>query len=299
MQDSADTCQQKREWAAQWFAMKTVAVVLSTVAALGVAALAGAAVVVYSGMYDISATAQHTQVVHSLLETTMRQSVRWRARNITPPGLNEPQRLARGAALYRDKCVQCHGAPGVAQSGIGQGMQPLPGPLVDAMQRWRPREIYWITRHGIKMSGMPAWAFRLDDEQLWDVVAFVQRLPTLSPQAYAEATRPVAAAQDTATRVPAATAAGDVERGRMALRQYACTACHSIPGITSSSPHVGPPLKGLASRSLIAGKLANTPDNLVQWIRQPKTVKPLTAMPDMGVTEAHAHDMAAYLATLR
>ncbi len=280
--------------------MKTAAVALTTAAVLGAAALAGAALVVYSGVYDISATAQHTQPVYSLLETTMRQSVRWRARHIEPPVLDTPQRLARGAALYRDKCVQCHGAPGVAQSGIGQGMQPLPGPLVDALQRWQPREIYWITRHGIKMSGMPAWAFRLDDEQLWDVVAFVRQLPTLSPQAYAEATRPATPAPDnTPARTAALSAAGDVERGRMALRQYACSACHTIPGITSSSPHVGPPLAGLASRSLIAGKLANTPDNLVQWLRHPQAVKPLTAMPDMGVTEAHARDMAAYLATLR
>ena len=91
---------------------------------------------------------------------------------------------------------------------------------------------------------------------------------------------------------------GDVDRGRLALGQYACQACHTIPGISSSSPNVGPPLKGLASRSLIAGKLINTPDNLVLWVRHPKTVKPLTAMPDMGVSETDARDMVAYLATL-
>jgi mono/diheme cytochrome c family protein len=170
------------------------------------------------------------------------------------------------------------------------------------MQRWRPREIYWITRHGIKMSGMPAWQFRLDDEALWDVAAFVQVLPTLSPQAYAQATAPARVATAVApagTPVEARNRAGDVERGRLALAQHACQACHTIPGITGSSPNVGPPLQGLASRSLIAGKLANTPDNLVHWIRHPKTVKPLTAMPDMGVSEGDARDMAAYLATLR
>ena len=61
---------------------------------------------------------------------------------------------------------------------------------------------------------------------------------------------------------------------------------------------MGPPLTGLASRSLIAGKLVNTPDNLVLWLRHPKDVKPLTAMPDLGVNEPHARDMAAYLVTL-
>lgn len=279
-------------------AMKKSTLVLTTVAALLGAALTGAGVVVYSGVYDVSATSQHLQPVHSLLETTMHHSVRWRARNIATPPLDGAQRLARGAALFRDHCVQCHGAPGVAQADIGKSMQPVPGPLVDALQRWRPREIYWITRHGIKMSGMPAWQFRLGEEALWDVAAFVQALPTLSPQAYALATGEAAAAPPrTETVTPGRI--GDVERGRLALGQYACQACHTIPGITSSSPNVGPPLQGLASRSLIAGKLANTPENLMHWIRDPKTVKPLTAMPDMGVSEGDARDMAAYLGTLQ
>ncbi|MES2685417.1 MAG: c-type cytochrome [Pseudomonadota bacterium] len=278
--------------------MKKITLVLTTVAALLGAALASAGLVIYHGIYDISATSQHLQPVHALLETTMRQSVRLRARDIAPPPLDDGRRLARGAALFRDHCVQCHGAPGVAQSGFGQSMQPVPGPLVDALQRWRPREIYWITRHGIKMSGMPAWQFRLDDEALWDVVAFVNLLPTLSPQAYAQATRNAGAAPQRAAGA-APLRAGDVERGKLALGQYACQACHTIPGITSSLPNVGPPLAGLASRSLIAGKLANTPDNLVWWVRDPKAVKPLTAMPDMGVSELDARDMAAYLGTLR
>ena len=277
-------------------AMKS-ALAVSVAAALITAAAAGAGVTaIYSGAYNVGATSQHWQPVHSLLETTMRNSVRLRARDIQPPELDEPQRIVRGAAIFRDKCVQCHGAPGVAQGDIGKSMQPLPGPLVDAPQRWRAREIYWITRHGIKMSGMPAWQFRLDDAQLWDVVAFVQRLPELTPQAYAEV------AQDAAWYAGPAIATqgltGDAERGRQALYQYACSACHTIPGVTSSSPNVGPPLKGLASRGLIAGKLANTPDNLVRWLRHPKEVKPQTAMPDLGVTEAHAQDIAAYLATL-
>lgn len=277
--------------------MKKTTLVLSTAAAMLGAALAGAAIVVYSGIYNVAATSQHLQPVHSLLETTMHHSVRWRARDITAPPLDDAPQLLRGAALFRDHCVQCHGAPGVAQADIGKSMQPVPGPLVDALQRWRPREIYWITRHGIKMSGMPAWQFRLDDDALWDVVAFVNLLPTLSPQAYAQITQDAGAAPPRADAAPLR--AGDVERGKLALGQYACQACHTIPGITSSLPNVGPPLAGLASRSLIAGKLANTPDNLVLWVRDPKSVKPLSAMPDMGVNELDARDMAAYLATLR
>ncbi|HWV63153.1 MAG TPA: cytochrome c [Oxalicibacterium sp.] len=92
---------------------------------------------------------------------------------------------------------------------------------------------------------------------------------------------------------------GDPAKGRIALTQYGCQACHVIPGITGSDVHVGPPLEGLASRDMIAGSLPNTPHNLMRWIRDPQAVDPQTAMPDVGVSEAHARDIAAYLETLK
>ena len=82
------------------------------------------------------------------------------------------------------------------------------------------------------------------------------------------------------------------------MYQYACNACHTIPGITGSASAVGPPLAGIARRSLIAGKLANNQDNMSRWLLDPKAIAPLTAMPAMGITDQDAKDMAAYLATL-
>jgi cytochrome c2 len=92
---------------------------------------------------------------------------------------------------------------------------------------------------------------------------------------------------------------GDAERGRIALTQYACHACHMIPGITGSKVYVGPSLQGLATRPTIAGDIPNTPGNLVRWIRGPQAIDAQTAMPDMGVSERDARDMTAYLARLR
>jgi cytochrome c1 len=92
---------------------------------------------------------------------------------------------------------------------------------------------------------------------------------------------------------------GDPERGKIALTQYACRACHMIPGVTGSEVYVGRSLDGLARRPFIAGALPNNQANLVKWIRNPKQVDPLTAMPVLGVTEADARDMAAYLLTRR
>ena len=277
--------------------MKPVPALALAGALLAVLAPAAGLAVAYSGIYNISATSPHLQPVFSLLEIALRHSVRLRARDIKPPALDPPERILRGAALYRDKCVQCHGAPGVAQDDIGKSMQPLPGPLVDALQRWRPREIYWITRHGIKMSGMPAWEFHLSDGDLWSVVAFMQHLPTLTPGAYRDIT--TRGAVPTVSPAAAPPRQPDAARGRIALAQYACQSCHIIPGVTGPRVYVGRALDDLAARKYIAGTLPTTRDNLVRWIRDPKGIDPHTPMPVLGVTERDARDMTAYLLTLR
>ena len=92
---------------------------------------------------------------------------------------------------------------------------------------------------------------------------------------------------------------GNIEEGRLLLRQFSCGACHEIPGVASADGKVGPPLSGIASRVYIAGVLPNTPQNMAAFIRAPQRTDPRTAMPDMGVGEAHARDMVAYLYTLR
>ncbi|MBS7779281.1 c-type cytochrome [Acidovorax sp. CCYZU-2555] len=279
--------------------IKLLSIIAVTTTGLGLTAALMAAAVLYSGAYDISATRQHWQATHSMLEIAMRQSVRRHAKDIDEPALSDPQMALRGAVSFHANCVQCHGAPGVAQSGIGLSMQPLPGPLVDAKQHWRPRELYWVVRHGIKMTGMPAWQYRLADEEIWDLVAFMQQLPQLDAAQYAQWTQQAMPRGEHPVPAAAATFAVDVERGRQALHQYACSACHSIPGVTGSKVHVGPPLKGMGTRTLIAGTLANTPPNLALWLTHTQQVKPGTAMPQLGVSARDAQDMAAYLATLR
>ena len=90
-----------------------------------------------------------------------------------------------------------------------------------------------------------------------------------------------------------------VANGRLLLRQFGCGACHEIPGVAAAKGRVGPPLGGIASRVYLAGVLPNSPGNMARFIRRPQEVDPRTAMPDLGVTEAHARDMVAYLYTLR
>ncbi|NRF68228.1 c-type cytochrome [Aquincola sp. S2] len=273
---------------------------LIAVATLLAAGTAAGALVVWLGLYDIAANVPHTQAVHSLMELTMHRSVKRRAAAIEVPPLDNPARVLRGAACFRDHCLQCHGAPGRAQAPIGRSMQPLPGPLVDAPQHWNAAELYWITRNGIRMSGMPAWQYRLDEAELWALVAFMQRLPALTAAEF------TALADTAAASCPAPRREGlpegfraDAARGRIALTQHACTACHRIPGVTGSDVHVGPPLAGLARRQTIAGRRPNTPDEMLRWIIDPRHADAQTTMPALELREADARDIVAYLGTLQ
>jgi cytochrome c2 len=83
------------------------------------------------------------------------------------------------------------------------------------------------------------------------------------------------------------------------MRRYGCVSCHTIPGVRGADALVGPPLAGIASRAYIGGVLPNSPDNMMRWIREPQKIVPGNAMPEMGITEAEARDLAAFLETLR
>ncbi|HEX8241294.1 MAG TPA: c-type cytochrome [Allosphingosinicella sp.] len=104
------------------------------------------------------------------------------------------------------------------------------------------------------------------------------------------------ATQDLRRRAEAITG-GNAERGRRALATYGCGSCHTIPGVGGATALVGPPLKGVGSRAIIAGKLENNPDNLRRWIIDPQSVTPGTAMPRLGVEPQAARDISAYLYT--
>jgi cytochrome c len=92
---------------------------------------------------------------------------------------------------------------------------------------------------------------------------------------------------------------GTAQHGPALIIAYGCAGCHTVPGVKGARGNVGPPLTRFGDRTYIAGMLRNTPANLVRWIRDPQGVLPGNAMPNMGVTEAEARDIAAYLYTLR
>lgn len=97
----------------------------------------------------------------------------------------------------------------------------------------------------------------------------------------------------------AMTGGGSPTRGRAAIERYGCATCHTIPGVRGADALVGPPLTQVASRSYIGGVLTNSPENMIRWLRDPRAVDPLTAMPTLGVTDGDARDIASYLYTLK
>lgn len=264
----------------------------------GGAVLAGAAV--FHGWYDVSATGSHTILVHDLLDVAQTRSVQRRAAGIAAPDLDDPDRARNGAGLFRANCVQCHGAPGVAPESYALGLNPPPAALV-ATARERPApDIFWIIQQGIKMTGMPAWRYRLTDAEIWDVVAFMRVLPTLSPEAYREWEGGERTSAPALPGRPEAQArVGSAAAGRNAVQQYLCATCHAIPGVAGARHHVGPSLAGIADRSYVAGTLPNTEANMQRWLLAPGQAKPGTAMPDLGLTDQDARDISAFLQTLR
>jgi cytochrome c1 len=91
----------------------------------------------------------------------------------------------------------------------------------------------------------------------------------------------------------------DAQRGRAAIERHGCVACHRIPGIRNPGSNVGPPLERIATRGYIAGVLANTPENMARWLRDPPAVDPRTAMPNLNLTDRETRDISAYLYTLK
>lgn len=161
--------------------MKQVAVTVVVLIAIG---FLGAVVFIYSGIYDVSAAAAYWPITRWAIETTRTRSIEAHAAGITAPhSLDGETHIVIGVEHYADHCAVCHGAPGVAKGDIADGMYPPPPELTHIGEQFTPAELFWILKHGIKMTGMPSWADHGDDE-LWDIVAFLEKLPAVSPDQY-------------------------------------------------------------------------------------------------------------------
>jgi mono/diheme cytochrome c family protein len=165
------------------------------VPALGlvVAILAVVGVSLYFGAFNVAADAPHFGITSKALALVRDRSIELQATDLTVPNLTDPNLIALGAEHYSEMCTGCHLAPGMADGEMRQGLSPMP-PNLTLRRARSPAESFWIIKHGIKMSAMPAWGGTHDDKTIWAIVAFLQQLPTLSADDYAALTGPPDAA---------------------------------------------------------------------------------------------------------
>lgn len=140
-------------------------------------------IVVYAGAYNVAATEEHSSLGRWAFDTTFHRSVKARAADMEPPA-ELATLVERGATEYKEMCQHCHGGAGVERDEWASGMRPQPPHLTEEASEWEPKEVFWLVKHGAKMTGMPAFGPTHDDETLWGIVAFVKALPAMTPERY-------------------------------------------------------------------------------------------------------------------
>lgn len=203
---------------------------------------AGAAAVVLSGAYNVAASRDHFWITRLIIELALDRSVSLRSTFVpAPPDLDDPDLIRLGAAHYQGECALCHGEPGRPRNPIVTRMLPQPPFFGDGVRGWTRDEQFWIAKHGLKMTGMPAFVSLARDDEVWAVIAFLQKLPMPRAQylrlARGHATPPETTARDVVE-------AGDT----LALTQ--CARCHDSADAAPLSRHV-PRLAGQSEAYLL------------------------------------------------
>ena len=151
-------------------------------AALGIGGLLFA----WSGLFNVAASGGHWAITDWFLHWVMQNSVRTYSMTIETPDLSNPGLVHRGAGHYETGCAPCHGSPAKPQDLSVAQASPPPPTLNHVNEKWRPKHLFWIVKHGIKFTGMPAWVALDRDDEIWSMVAFLREQPSLSAERYRE-----------------------------------------------------------------------------------------------------------------
>lgn len=193
-------------------------------------------VFIFSGLYNVAASVQHFDVTNTLIRLTLRRSVEMRSLPVAPPDDLSDVRLARlGARHFALGCAPCHASPGSTQSPVAAEMYPAPPLLPEAIRTWRTEELFWIVKHGLKFTGMPSWPAEERGDEVWALVAFLERLPSMSEENYA-----ALAGTELAPGAADFTFASRAGADQLAA---ACENCHGNAGSAPVHP-LAPPLAG-------------------------------------------------------
>jgi mono/diheme cytochrome c family protein len=159
---------------------------LALIGALAVLGAVAAAVYFLGGYYNVAASQQDPGVVRWALTQVRKASIQRHAQDPVPTNINDPELVKAGARTFSTiGCVNCHGAPGVKWAKFSEGLSPDPPDLKDVVGRITPSQLFWVLKHGINMTGMPGFAAAgAHDNEIWALVAFLKKLPSVSEADY-------------------------------------------------------------------------------------------------------------------
>jgi mono/diheme cytochrome c family protein len=160
--------------------MKIFGLVVITIAAEIVLGL----IFIFTGWYNVSAMNQDKGFTKWVLSTTSDRSVDFHSSSIKVPNLNDTSLIRIGFAHYKEMCESCHGGPGKKETELAKGLNPPAPDLAKSAKHMPPEEIFWVTKNGIKMTGMPAWGKTHSDQKIWAITAAVMKLPSITPAQY-------------------------------------------------------------------------------------------------------------------
>lgn len=195
---------------------------LKELAWLAVFLLVAGIVVVVSGIAPIEASSGHWPITHWFLKFASTRAVAFHSMGVETPDLDRAGLIELGAASYEMNCRWCHGSPLERRPPVPIGSTPTPPYLPETVERWEPRELFYIVKHGIKFTGMPAWPALQRDDEIWAVVAFLRKLPEMTAESYQTSIEMEDASEDPTPR-------------QLAVR---CGVCHRADGSENPSDQV-------------------------------------------------------------
>lgn len=212
----------------------------------------GGLMVMISGLVPIKASSGHWDITAAFLDFAKRRSVKTHTIGMKVPPLDDARMVLKGAGHYGFACEPCHGSPAVQQPRIASRMTPRPSDLNESVPTYYPEELFYIVKHGIKLTGMPAWPTQQRDDEVWAMVAFLRKLPELDPAQYNELTGAAKAAPD--DKLPLENLMGPTPPMPDAVAEN-CARCHGIDGLgrgTGAFPRLAGQRHEYLSASLVA-----------------------------------------------
>ena len=170
---------------------------LAAIGALAIIVAVGAAVFFFGGFFSVAGTAEDPAIVHWALVQVRTASIERYAHDQPPASINDPASVKEGAKAYATRgCTTCHGGPGVEWAKFSEGLHPDPPDLKEVVDHLSPAQLFWVVKHGINMTGMPSFELAgVKDDEIWLIVAFLKKLPSVSEADYKAWTAADAAAR--------------------------------------------------------------------------------------------------------